>query len=115
MADKMDELKNLLIGEELRRFDTRFLEFGDKLRELSESTGASEEAQKMRQYTDEQANRLEDKITRLQKDIKTGFEKIIETVNSQFKSMQAENEKNKSEIEAMRKKFDGFKQLFVDK
>jgi len=111
MADKLDELKNLLLGDELRRFDTRFLEFGDKLRELSESAGSSEEVQKMRQYTDEQVNRLEDKLTRLQKDIKTGFEKIVENFGSQFSNLKSDIEKNRSEIESMRKKFDIFKQL----
>ncbi|MFH0919056.1 MAG: hypothetical protein V1913_01725 [Fibrobacterota bacterium] len=115
MADKLDELKNLLIGDELRRFDTRFLEFGDKLRQLSESAGSSDEVNKIRQYTDEQVNRLEEKISRLQKDVKTGFEKIIDTVNAQFKGMQADLDRSKVEIETMRKKFDGFKQLFVDK
>lgn len=112
MADKLDELKNILLGDELRRFDTRFLEFGDKLRELSEVSGASEEVQKVKQYTDDQVNRLEDKLTRLQKDVKTGFEKIVETLGGQLSGLKSDVEKSKTEIEAMRKKFDVLKQLF---
>jgi peptidoglycan hydrolase CwlO-like protein len=116
MADKLDELKNILLGDELRRFDTRFMEFGDKLRQLSETAGSgNEETEKIRQYTDEQVSRLEEKLTRLQKDVKTGFEKIIDTVNAQFKKIESDIEKNRGEVETVRRKFDGFKQLFADK
>jgi Skp family chaperone for outer membrane proteins len=112
--DKLEELKNILLGDELRRFDTKFMEFGDKLQRLSENAGSGE-VEKVKQTLDEQLAQVEEKIGKMQKDVKAGFDKIIDTINVQFKKMDGEIQKNARDMESMRKKFDGFKQLFSDK
>jgi peptidoglycan hydrolase CwlO-like protein len=112
--DKLEELKNILLGEELRRFDTKFMEFGDKLQHLSDHAGSGE-VDKVRQYMEEQIGQLEEKVGRMQKDVKAGFDKIVDTINGQFKKMDGDIQKNAREVENVRKKFDGFKQLFADK
>jgi len=112
--DKLEELKSILLGDDLRRFDTKFMEFGDKLQRLSDHAGSGE-VDKVKQYMEEQIGQLEEKVGKMQKDVKAGFDKIIDTINVQFKKMDADIQKNARDVEAVRKKFDGFKQLFADK
>jgi hypothetical protein len=111
---KFEDLKNLLVGEELRRFDTKFMEFGDKLKEMASTAGA-DDVQKVREELDGKVAQMDEKINRLQRDVKAGFDKIIDTINAQFKRIDGSLDKNAKDVEAVRKKFDGFKQLFADK
>lgn len=114
--EKFEELKGLILGEELRRFDTKFMEFGDKLRHLSEQKGAGAgDIDKVKLYMEEQIGHMEEKLNKMQRDVKAGFEKIIETVNAQFQRLNADLQKNASDVESIRNKFSGFQKLFSDK
>ncbi len=110
--DKLEELKSILLGDELKRFDTKFMEFGDKLHKLSE-IGA--DPAKIKEEIEPRMSSMEEKLSKLQSDVKLGFEKIIDTINVQFKKMDGEIAEQKREVETMKKKFDAFKQLFADK
>lgn len=112
--DKLDELKSILIGDELRRFDTKFMEFGDKLQRIAQHAEGGG-ADKARQYTDEQTARLEERMSDMQTKMKEGFGKIIDTINTQFKKIEGDIARNEKEVESMRKKFEAFKQLFADR
>ncbi|OGS33548.1 MAG: hypothetical protein A2293_09040 [Elusimicrobia bacterium RIFOXYB2_FULL_49_7] len=111
---KLEEIRTLLIGDELRRMDTKFMEFGDKLKQLN-TAPAGDDIQKLREESDIKIASLEDKVGKLQRDVKAGFDKIIDTINAQFKRIDASLDKNSKDVENVRKKFDGFKQLFSDK
>jgi predicted nucleic acid-binding Zn-ribbon protein len=100
MADKIEDLKNIILGDEIKRFDTKFMEFGDKLSKLSEKANSPQMAI------------MEEKVARLQRDVKSGFDKIIDTINAQFKRLETSIAKNTKDIEAVRKKFGAFKELF---
>jgi archaellum component FlaC len=108
--DKLEELKSILLGDELKRFDTKFMEFGDKLQKLSEG---GNDPEKVKQELESRITSIEDKLGKLQGDVKMGFEKIIDTINSQFKKMDGDISEQKKEVEAMKKKFDAFKQLLA--
>jgi len=110
--DKLEELKSILLGDELKRFDTKFMEFGDKLQKLSES---GTDPEKVKQEVDARISSVEEKLSKLQGDVKLGFEKIIDTINTQFKKMDGDIAEQKKEVETMKKRFDALKQLFADK
>ena len=111
---RFDELKNLLVGDEIRRMDTKFMEFGDKLKEVASSSN-NEDVSKVREEAESKIAQMDDKVNRLQRDVKAGFDKIIDTINAQFKRIDGALDTNAKAVEAVRKKFDGFKQLFADK
>jgi hypothetical protein len=101
--DKLDDLRNILLGDEIKRFDTKFMEFGDKLSRLSDAANKDEVV------------KMDEKVAKLQRDVKAGFDKIIDTINAQFKRMEGDIAKNGRDIEVVRKKFGAFKELFSDK
>lgn len=110
--DKLEELKNILLGDELKRFDTKFMEFGDKLHKLTEN-GSAPTA--LKQDLETKISTIEEKLSKLQGDVKLGFEKIIDRINSQFVKIEAEVAEQKKEVESIKGKFDGLKHLFTDK
>ncbi|OGJ90004.1 MAG: hypothetical protein A2268_12545 [Candidatus Raymondbacteria bacterium RifOxyA12_full_50_37] len=115
MADKLEELKNILVGDELRKFDTKFMEFGDQLKKMSESSNSSQVAEKLntiKAESDGEIAKVNDKIVKMQKNIEAGFSKIVDTLNGQFKKLEEDLAKNKQDLQAIRDKFDGFKKLF---
>jgi len=125
--DKLDELKNILLGDELRRFDTKFMEFGDKLKNLSDVSKATD-LDSIKKSCDEQIAALEEKMN---EKLKLVAQKTIEKVNtviaesldakvkelvgSQVNRLEGEIAKFEKEVETMRKKFDAFKQLFSER